>query len=400
MSLLKMLGIKGVLLISLGLASLFCSLPVYALSVHDVPNPRLQESWVTDMVDLLTPRTEQQLDQWITDLEAENGTEIAIVTVPETAPATSPKSFATKLFNTWHIGKKGINNGILILVSHGDRRIEIETGSGARLVLPDQDVQSIINTEILPYFKENNFDRGILEGTQTLTEILQATEPSFFNEISQHLRFDPSSVYTHQATQVRRPKLVIGFSILLGGLVLTIGVLSATAKGPIYVQLGQRSRVRRYSFDDHSLKCAICSQPLQQISSEILDPQLTKAERVAQRLGTVEYKGWSCSQCSSDIDLIHIRAYTLHTPETLKYNWCPNCEEMTVLETETTIDSPTTATTGSKLVQKTCQSCSYHEDQTVILPILTASSSSDGGFSGSSSFGGGFSSGGGAGGSW
>jgi uncharacterized protein len=53
------------------------------------------------MANLLNPQTQAKLNQMISKLEAENGTEIAVVTVPDTAPAPSPKQFATKLFNYW-----------------------------------------------------------------------------------------------------------------------------------------------------------------------------------------------------------------------------------------------------------------------------------------------------------
>ena len=52
----------------------------------------------------------------ISELEKENGTEIAVVTVPTTKPSPTPKAFTTELFNTWGIGKKGKDNGILFLI--------------------------------------------------------------------------------------------------------------------------------------------------------------------------------------------------------------------------------------------------------------------------------------------
>ena len=71
-----------------------------ALTVLDVPNPRQVDSgWVTDLAEILTDSTEAQLNQMIEQLEVKNGTEVAVVTVPETSPADSPKEFTTELFN-------------------------------------------------------------------------------------------------------------------------------------------------------------------------------------------------------------------------------------------------------------------------------------------------------------
>ncbi len=141
----------------------------YALTPQQVPNPRQEYGgWVTDMANILNRNTENRLNQIITDLEKQNGVEIAIVTVPTTKPAETPKMFTTKLFNYWGIGKKDKNNGVLFLVSQGERRVEIETGLGMQNVLPDRTVANIIETKIIPQFKQNNFDRGVLNGTQAL----------------------------------------------------------------------------------------------------------------------------------------------------------------------------------------------------------------------------------------
>lgn len=155
-----------------------CSLLIFplltqALTVEEVPNPRQQNGgWVTDMANILSPETEAKLNQMIGELEAKNGTEIAVVTVPMTEPAATPKEFTTQLFNTWKIGKAGQDNGVLFLNSVGDRRIEIETGYGVEGALPDARVGHIIKTKIVPAFKQNDWDGGTLAGTEALISIL------------------------------------------------------------------------------------------------------------------------------------------------------------------------------------------------------------------------------------
>ncbi|NQE38231.1 hypothetical protein E5S67_06016 [Microcoleus sp. IPMA8] len=109
----------------------------------------------------------------ISDLEAKNGSEIAVVTVLDTKPSATPKAFATALFNFWGIGKRGKNNGALLLISSGERRVQIETGSGIQSILPDAKVVGIIKTEITPRFKQQDFDGGTLAGTQALVNVLQ-----------------------------------------------------------------------------------------------------------------------------------------------------------------------------------------------------------------------------------
>ena len=152
------------------------ALPVtsQAITVQEVPNPRqVNNTWVTDNANILSDSTETQLNQMISDLEAKNGSEIAVVTVPNTKPSATPKAFATELFNVWGIGKKGKNNGALLLISSGERRVQIETGSGIQSILPDAKVVGIIQTEITPRFKQQDFDGGTLAGTKALVNVLQ-----------------------------------------------------------------------------------------------------------------------------------------------------------------------------------------------------------------------------------
>ncbi|MEG5060948.1 TPM domain-containing protein [Microcoleus sp. A2-C5] len=145
-----------------------------AITVQEVPNPRqVNHTWVTDRANILSDSTETQLNQMIAELEAKNGSEIAVVTVPDTKPSATPKAFSTELFNFWGIGKKGKNNGVLLLISSGERRVQIETGSGIQSLLPDAKTVSIIQTEITPRFKQQDFDGGTLAGTKALVNVLQ-----------------------------------------------------------------------------------------------------------------------------------------------------------------------------------------------------------------------------------
>jgi hypothetical protein len=77
-----------------------------AVTVQQVPSHRqVNGGWVTDMAGVLSPSTEAELNQIISQLEAKNGSEIPVVTVPDTARSATPKQFATSLFNYWEMDK-------------------------------------------------------------------------------------------------------------------------------------------------------------------------------------------------------------------------------------------------------------------------------------------------------
>lgn len=165
---------------AIGSTVLLTSIQSKALTVEEVVNPQQANgSWVTDMADILDETTEAKLNSLIDNLEQDNGTEIAVVTVPDTA--TSPKAFATELFNYWGIGKAESDNGILFLISYDDRRVEIETGHGIEEILPDAEVSNIIDTQIVPQYKKGNFDRGTLNGTKAMISALDSTTNSKYS---------------------------------------------------------------------------------------------------------------------------------------------------------------------------------------------------------------------------
>lgn len=159
--------------VGLGLSFALSATPSVAISPADVPNPRqTSDGWVMDMADMLSASEEAELNQLINKLEATKGHEIAVVTVADTQPLATPKAFTTELFNSWGIGKQGEDNGVLFLVSKGDRRTEIEVGYGLEGMLPDAKVGEILRSRVTPEFKQGNFDTGILNGTEALVTVL------------------------------------------------------------------------------------------------------------------------------------------------------------------------------------------------------------------------------------
>jgi len=148
--------------------------PGLAVEVSSVVNPRqANNGWVADQADLLSDNAEAQLNALLAQLEASNGAEVAVVTVPDVAPSPSPKAFTTELFNTWGIGKEGQDNGVLVMVSKGDRRVEIETGYGMEATLPDARVGKIIREQMIPWFKQEDYEKAIVDGTLAVAVSIQ-----------------------------------------------------------------------------------------------------------------------------------------------------------------------------------------------------------------------------------
>lgn len=108
-------------------------------------------------------------DRLLVQLEKDTTAEVAVVTI-NTIEGQNIDDYANKLFNKWGIGKKDKNNGILFLIDLGDRKTRIEVGYGLESVITDEVAQNILDNKVLPQFTIQNYENGILNGTQAIEE--------------------------------------------------------------------------------------------------------------------------------------------------------------------------------------------------------------------------------------
>ena len=133
-----------------------------------IPTPT---GYVNDFANVLDGSTKNQLEQFLTAFEAKTGEEVAVVTV-ESLEGTTIEDYAVRLYQQWGIGKKGKDNGVLILVAPNDRQARIEVGYGLEGVINDAMAGRIIRDQMIPAFREGNYGAGILQGTQVVVSIL------------------------------------------------------------------------------------------------------------------------------------------------------------------------------------------------------------------------------------
>ena len=125
--------------------------------------------WTNDFENLFTDQQEKVLDSLIQDFERKSTVEIAIVTIA--APMTTKEqfdNFVLQIHNTWGVGKKDKNNGIVIGISANYRRIRISNGYGIEKILNDAETKSIIDKDFIIYFKEGDYFEGTWQGLTTL----------------------------------------------------------------------------------------------------------------------------------------------------------------------------------------------------------------------------------------
>ncbi len=140
---------------------------------QDLPEP--MSDTVSDFADLLTPAAEAEVSGLIQRTRDETGVHIVVATMDRISNygggGDTITGYAKSLFNAWGIGTAGRNDGILILVTSDDREVRIALGSAYDAVY-DGRAQRVIDTAILPEFREARFAKGILDGVQATRDRL------------------------------------------------------------------------------------------------------------------------------------------------------------------------------------------------------------------------------------
>lgn len=107
-------------------------------------------------------------------LEQRTKHQFVVVTVT-TLGGRDIADFSTDLGNRWGIGRKGVNDGVLLVVAPTERKVRIAVGDGLRGMLTDAEAQAIIDRVILPDFRARHFDQGIIKGADKIMAELSET---------------------------------------------------------------------------------------------------------------------------------------------------------------------------------------------------------------------------------
>lgn len=139
--------------------------------IPEKPNP---QRLVNDFADVLSPNFEAQLENYLIGFNDTTSTQIALVTVADLC-GEEASFFAFDLGQKWGVGDKNFDNGIVVLYKpkqpNSKGQVFIATGYGLEGVLPDATTKLIVENEMIPNFKNNQFERGLLQGIQSIVAI-------------------------------------------------------------------------------------------------------------------------------------------------------------------------------------------------------------------------------------
>ncbi|MEO6732591.1 MAG: TPM domain-containing protein [Ferruginibacter sp.] len=146
------------------------------------PNPA---KLVNDYANILTPDQAQALETKLYQFDDSTTNQVTVVLVPR-LNGMDVADAAIELGRSWGVGGKQNNNGVVLLISVDDRKLNISPGYGLEKSLPDLTAQQIIKNIIVPNFKGSDYYRGIDEGTDAIIQAIQGEykAPANYNKRS------------------------------------------------------------------------------------------------------------------------------------------------------------------------------------------------------------------------
>ncbi len=153
---------------------LTCGILLHGVCVLALEVPAYK-GYVNDYAGMISAESEARLSQVLRDFDGSDSTQVAILTI-DTLDGDPLEDFSIRVVDSWKVGQKGRDNGVLLLVVKNDRKIRLEVGRGLEGVLTDLLSGRIIDQVIAPQFRAGHLDQGFESGVGA---IIGATRGEF-----------------------------------------------------------------------------------------------------------------------------------------------------------------------------------------------------------------------------
>jgi uncharacterized protein len=424
---------------------LFCVCCENAIAIVDndfklVPNPKAGDAnaFVSNPDGILSSETVRALNAKFYELEKETSAEIAVVVLNSIGNQVL-EDFANALFNYWGIGKAGSDNGVLILFVLDQRAIRFEVGYGLEGALPDAICKRIQTQAMLPEFRVENYDAGMMAGVDIMIKLIKE-EPvpelesdfNFLNIfiwstiltfvlfallpwlwlsnksksiISDKKHQTNNNRYTTFKSQKKSTQsclyvllfptlpffLLIAASIFYWkALLLLLPLIVAL----VFVNVWSKRKMKKMR--KMPIPCKVCSETMYPVPKTENSRILNSSQQFEEQLRSVEYDVFKCKICKKE----EVFKYESSSG---KYSVCSKCgTKASVVKSKKTVRRANYSSTGLQNVEYACLFCQHAETKEKVIPRLqtTSAGGSSGSRSSSGSFGGGRSGGGGSSSRW
>jgi len=122
---------------------------------------------IVDSADILSSSAEAGLAQASAEFERRRTDQLVVVTLPS-LNGKSIEQTGMALGRSWGVGQRGKDNGVLLIVAPTERKVRIEVGYGLERALTDEEAKAIIETRILPFFRQGGLEQGTVAGAEAI----------------------------------------------------------------------------------------------------------------------------------------------------------------------------------------------------------------------------------------
>ena len=159
--------------LALALGAFFC-LGAAAQNEERFPEPLPGDVPVNDYAEVLTERQEQRLNKFLTGYADTTSTQIVVVTM-QSLGGEDPNLYAAELGQQWGVGQGKADNGLVMLLAMEERKVAIQNGYGLEPYLTDAKTKMVIEKDMLPAFRQEQYYEGVKNGVIQVVRILQGS---------------------------------------------------------------------------------------------------------------------------------------------------------------------------------------------------------------------------------
>src|ERR1700686_2143708 len=154
----------------------FFALGATAALCAEVPIPASPTQWVTDTAGFLSPQTVDQLNTRLRSYEKKTGHQVLVYVAPTTGQ-TPLEDWTVRAFKAWKVGRKGLDDGLVLFIFPSDRKLRIEVGYGLESTVPDATAARIIRDTITPEIRAGHPDQAVVAGVDRILGTIGGEAP-------------------------------------------------------------------------------------------------------------------------------------------------------------------------------------------------------------------------------
>lgn len=143
-----------------------------SLLARDVP---YLSGHINDTAGMITAEVRDRLEHKLTAFEKQTGAQVAVLTV-DSLDGEVLEDYSLRVAQTWKLGRKGVDDGVLLLIAKGDRKMRIEIGYGLESKLTDAQCRRILDDVVRPAFRNGDFGGGVEDGVDAITGTIQGKD--------------------------------------------------------------------------------------------------------------------------------------------------------------------------------------------------------------------------------